>query len=318
MFPHVPTACARDWARLGRRCAVLLWVTATWASLPEFCHAQSTFDWTNLTSSGAFYDVGSNWTSGGPPSSIDVARFNQNANYQVVWDAFTQSATPSVGTIEVVDGQVTLLNQEFFPIGFTVNQDLNVTGGATQLTNFGLDLSVVGNTTLSGGASLIISGAHPAGASLQSGSLSISSSTLALVNGATGDLGALSINGTMNVDSGSSLVSNSAIFGQSSFGQVRISGMGSTWDNAGTLFIGFASGGQINVESGAVVTSAGGRLGLLSTGEVRVFGSGSQWNMSGDLTVGENGSAVLDIRDGGVVANVNGIVGEGGVALPRR
>ena len=313
MFRNFSTAFARANSHKFIQITALLIATATIAALPAVCHAQGDFQWTNTTSLGAFYDLSSNWSTGGPPSSIDVAQFNQAAAYQVVWDTFTQSATPSVGEMEVLDGEVTFLNQEFFPIGFTVNQDLLVNGAATQLTNFGLDLSVNGNTTVSGGASLVIDGAHPTGASLLSGSTLVSGSTLTLKNGATGDLGTLSVNGLVNVNAGSSLVSSSAILGQSSsFGQVRISGPDATWENAGILVIGLNSGGQLNVEAGGVVTTAGGRIGLLNPSEAQVSGGGSRWNMNGDLTLGENSSAFLNINGGGVVSNVNGVVGEGG------
>ncbi len=165
-------------------------LASVWQARPS--HAQSLFQWINT--SGAFYDIGSNWSPTGPPASIDVAQFLQNATYEARWDGFTATATPDVGFVDIGTGSVTFQNQNSTQHSFTINEDLTLFD-ATQLTNSGLNLNVVGSTFILGDATLLIDGSDPAGSQFNtSGHVLIPDGSMIIDNGAIGDLDTVQLN----------------------------------------------------------------------------------------------------------------------------
>jgi len=104
--------------------------------------------------------------------------------------------------------------------------------------------------------------------------------------------------GMLNVEAGG-LVSNTyggyVGYSSGSTGMATITGAGSRWNNAGSLYVGREGSGILNIEAGGVVSTTmfgsssgdgyiGGHLG--STGEVTVTGADSQQNTSSSLHFG--------------------------------
>ncbi|MBN1910690.1 MAG: PEP-CTERM sorting domain-containing protein [Pirellulales bacterium] len=97
------------------------------------------------------------------------------------------------------------------------------------------------------------------------------------------------------------------------YGEVTVSGAGSTWDYNGQLLI---RNGKMIISDGGTVVGEGGAsssydpdVGIASTynstAEVIVSGAGSRWTIPGKLQIGysTNSHAVLAITDGGLVSN---------------
>lgn len=124
--------------------------------------------------------------------------------------------------------------------------------------------------------------------------------------GASGD-------GTLTVDGGSQLISNSGTLGSSvgSTGTATITGTGATWTNNSELRVGLSGQGALQVGAGGQVSDTGGYLGYNagSTGIATVTGAGAKWNSSSYLTVGRSGSGTLHVESGGQVNSYSGKVG---------
>ncbi len=257
----------RRWLVLG------LGFLAVGLSFGKDCAGQNIFQWT--ITPVPFYDVSSNWSPAGPPTSIDVAQFNLNTTYEVLWDNLTASRTPDVGFVDVLAGDVTFQNLNTFQHNFTINQDLTVFGNSTQLTNSGLNLNVNGSTFVIGDAVLLIDGSHPAGSRFSAtGSVLAAQGTLAFDNGAVGNLaGGMQLNvdaagtagfnvlggsqvtaGTINIGNGSSQTG-------SSVGILNVSGAGSilTMTAGSTLRAGLFSGTgvqEVNINNQGVLDAS--------------------------------------------------------------
>jgi outer membrane autotransporter protein len=124
-------------------------------------------------------------------------------------------------------------------------------------------------------------------------------------------------NGTMEVNSGSTITSRNSYIGLDSgvTGSVTVTGGGSAWTN-NYLRIGDYGEGYLNVESVGIVTSNyGASIGANSTGigTVTITGSGSQWitdtGGSNWLYVGDYGTGTLNISNGGVVSSATSVIG---------
>ena len=119
--------------------------------------------------------------------------------------------------------------------------------------------------------------------------------------------------GELRIDGGSNVVSNSGIIGYltGSTGVVTVDGVGSTWTNSGSLFLGsflFSLGGDgaLNITGGGTVSNTHGIIGTNadSKGVVTVDGNNSSWTCSGDLDIGSQGAdGTLTITGGGTVSN---------------
>lgn len=118
--------------------------------------------------------------------------------------------------------------------------------------------------------------------------------------------------GTLTVNGGSVLLSNTSRIGKTSSGSglATVSGSGSTWSLSSELFVGNEGTGSLNIENGGIVNSGSGyiSLGSISTGVVTVTGTGSTWNVSA-LNIGYNASGTLTISSGGSVSNGVGTIG---------
>ena len=117
--------------------------------LPAVTLQAQIVDWSNTTNDAPWYDVGANWIGGTAPTGTQTARFNQAATYNVLWDNTTTTNTPSVGFLDIQQGDVTFLdfngNEQHL---FTINgsggngsfSDFSVSGTTTKLTSRGLHL----------------------------------------------------------------------------------------------------------------------------------------------------------------------------------
>ncbi len=124
-------------------------------------------------------------------------------------------------------------------------------------------------------------------------------------------------NGKLSIIDGGTVINTASATlggsGSGSVGTATVSGVGSSWENAGNLTIGFIGAGTLNIENGGKVTNVDGFISDgRSGGAVIVTGSGSRWDNSGQLKVGGGGvfsssSGNLTINDGGVVSAANGV-----------
>ncbi len=283
---------------------LLIVATVACVGLRQPCAAQDIFEWNNTTNSNAFYDIGGNWTPGGPPTSIDVAQFNQTATYNVFWDTLTASFSPNVGFVDVFNGSdLTLLNNDLAPqYSFTINNDLTVAGNGTQLTNAGLNLNVAGTTFLVGG-SLLIDGSHPAGSQFNaSGPVLAGQGAMTFDNGAVGNLaGGLDL----NVDAEGAAVFNVLGGSQVTTNAIRIgNGTAQSTTSAGTLNLnGSASSLVLDGTTNFVIGNSNG----LGQHVVDVTDGGLlDINLNGSAAMQVEASGALNIDNASVVHNQSG------------
>jgi autotransporter family porin len=118
---------------------------------------------------------------------------------------------------------------------------------------------------------------------------------------------------SFNVLSGSRLSSLTGYIGRDAagFGDVSVADSGSSWQNAGNLYVGSSGRGNLQVSGGAQVSNAQGYLAYFSgsQGTATVTGAGSRWTHAQDLKVGVTGIGRLDIEAGGEVLNQTGYLG---------
>ncbi len=119
-------------------------------------------------------------------------------------------------------------------------------------------------------------------------------------------------NGGMVSDAPNCSTCSAAVLGLNagSTGAVTVSGVGTTWNNAGQVIVGVMGNGTLNIANGGLVSDAcstcsaaiiGDHLG--GTGAATVSGAGSAWNSVGQLTVGNSGNGTLNITNGGLVSD---------------
>jgi T5SS/PEP-CTERM-associated repeat protein len=122
------------------------------------------------------------------------------------------------------------------------------------------------------------------------------------------------LNGNVQVDSGSDILSNFTYLGYSSdcIGEVTIDGDGSTWTNDSGIVIGNNGQGILNITNGGALSNyflafIGGYYNSNSNsiGVVNVIGSNSIWTNSADIYVGYTGNGGLNIKNGGTVNVTN-------------
>jgi T5SS/PEP-CTERM-associated repeat protein len=212
-------------------------------------------------------------------------------------------------------GSLTISNQgkanvsSLLRIGSAGTGTLNVnSGGHLTADRFEIGSSATGVGTLSivGAGSLVdVSG--------------LSSSTIGLNGSGTVNLdsgGVLSTNsmlylgsngiGTLNVKGGSQVYSSSGDIGSGVAGSsATVEGANSLWSMTGDMAVGWSSSATLNILDGGHVNSQAGRLGVVagSIGTVNISGPGSLWNnaISGvsPFRVGQSGHGVLNITNGG-------------------
>lgn len=115
--------------------------------------------------------------------------------------------------------------------------------------------------------------------------------------------------GTLNILAGGKVSNTYGVLGSNTGGDghVLMSGLGSLWENSGTLRVGAVAAGYLRVEDQATVTSAGATIGDGAQGDAVITGAGTTWVNSGALTVGNSGAGSLTIDDGARV-QVDGVV----------
>ena len=100
-------------------------------------------------------------------------------------------------------------------------------------------------------------------------------------------------------------------------GRVTVDGVGSTWTNSSSLFVGYVGNGTLAITGGGQVASTMGFIGGggwpdSTIGDVTVDGNGSKWTNSEDLRVGKG---TLAITDGAQVEDTNGYIDLGSVTV---
>ncbi|HEY4136518.1 MAG TPA: autotransporter outer membrane beta-barrel domain-containing protein [Alphaproteobacteria bacterium] len=142
------------------------------------------------------------------------------------------------------------------------------------------------------------------------------------INNSTLQLGNNTSSGTLNIEDGGKVTTDSAQVGQSFGGTGMLNVTGNDGDGnrstlgvSGNLTVGQGGSGTMNVTDGGRVTSAAGFLGYDtgSDGTATVSGTDSDgnasiWAITGDLTVGNDGTGALHIENGGAVTGGNAYI----------
>lgn len=120
--------------------------------------------------------------------------------------------------------------------------------------------------------------------------------------------------GTLKVEDGGKVSNGEAYIGYygdySGDNSATVSGAGSTWENAGDLYVGVFGTGALTVEDGGKVSNDGDAyIGYANTGTATVSGAGSDWTGLGDLYVGYYGSGTLTVEKGAAVSNADAVIG---------
>jgi fibronectin-binding autotransporter adhesin len=190
-----------------------------------------------------------------------------------------------------------------------------VTGAGSQWNNSAdVQVGVWGNTEgtlrieagglLANKSGTLGSGAGSVGAATVTGAGSQWRNTGPFYAGLSGD-------GTLLIENGGVVTCNSfshVARNAGSTGAATVTGAGSQWNSAGTLFIGSYGAGTLRVDEGGVVTSSSGFIAQdsESSGAVTITGAGSRWTNTTQLGVG---GGTLRVEAGGVVVSQIGFVG---------
>jgi len=102
---------------------------------------------------------------------------------------------------------------------------------------------------------------------------------------------------------GSAFIANEASGSGSS---VTVDGVGSSWNNTGDFYIGWAGDANASITNGGSVTSRDTYIaGLAGTSaSLTVDGEGSSWDATGPIYIGLEGDASLNISNGGSISSV--------------
>ncbi len=302
-------------------------------------------EWNNTTGTpDPLFQATENWTGNAAPDSNFKALFNQSASYEVWWDASTQSAIPSIFSLEVVQGSVDFINKdtsqhELGIVGSDSLSDITINGNAN-LTIGNLHINNAGGGKIHGGSTINIQDGGKLSASGSAGfdiagTVNLAAGTLATTYGYVGSSGgsagvanlndASSIwsaseirvgdvgDGTLNVNAGtvdtftfSSGVDN----GATGLGDVTVSGSGQV--STFITNLGIRGTSSLNINSGGTFsTNFDSNLGSLAgaNGSATVSGSGSNWS-TGNLHLGKAGTGTLTVNAGAVVTSSNGYLAE--------
>ncbi len=122
-------------------------------------------------------------------------------------------------------------------------------------------------------------------------------------------------NGTLFITSGGTVSDVVGSIGNyaGATGVATVTGVGSSWVNSGSFFVGYGYGGSgggsgsLTVTDGGVVRDSNGYIGgaANSIGAVTVTGSGSSWISSNFLAIGNGGYGTLTVEDGGLVSTTS-------------
>ncbi len=205
----------------------------------------------------------------------------------------------SSGSVAVDGLGSTWTNYYGVTVGYNGSGSLSITNGATVSNTWGN--CYIGYTTGSWGA-VTVDGP---------GSNWTNNGGSALCVGYSG-------NGMLSISNGGAVSNSGGYIGayNGSSGTVTVDGTGSSWTNAGPLYVGggdyscyYGSGnGTLSITNGGAVSSVGGYIGYgtASSGAVTVDGPGSIWTNSGSLYLGGDnnygGAGTLSITNGGTVS----------------
>ncbi len=119
--------------------------------------------------------------------------------------------------------------------------------------------------------------------------------------------------GAMTVSGGAEIISATGSIGDAAGGDggVLVTGLGSSWETLGNLYIGGSGLGRLRIEDRAKVLSAEAVVGADSGGDVVVTGAGTNWVNTGQLTIGSYGQGDLLVEAGGKVSSNQGYIGSG-------
>ena len=193
----------------------------------------------------------------------------------------------------------------FDPIGWLPFRKLRLRNRSVMVVSAVWLLSVAGPFAGSAGASIITTGdVDPGGAATQPDPWAVGAN---LYVGKTGT-------GALNVAAGGVVSSSHGYLGysgNSSSGEVTVTGSGSQWTSAGNTFVGYEGNGELTISNGAsasyVWSSIGGESG--SSGSVVVSDAGSSWTHSAGLMVGYSGTGELTVSKGASVSNTGAYIG---------
>ncbi|HEY4301027.1 MAG TPA: PEP-CTERM sorting domain-containing protein [Candidatus Didemnitutus sp.] len=97
--------------------------------------------------------------------------------------------------------------------------------------------------------------------------------------------------------------------GTNSDSSVYVDGAGTTWNNAGYLYVGESGVANLSLTNGATVTSANTSVGNNTSGYGVLSISGSTLTQSGNLYVGGQGIGILEMVTNAFVSDVDGVIG---------
>ncbi|MCW8922141.1 MAG: hypothetical protein OQK69_00730, partial [Gammaproteobacteria bacterium] len=110
--------------------------------------------------------------------------------------------------------------------------------------------------------------------------------------------------GALDINNGGSVSSTDAFLGRwNSVGTVTVDGIGSSWNNSGSFYVGNYGWASLAITNGGAVSSVDTYLGRFgsSNGTATISGAGSIWTNTGDLTLGAGGDGTLTLSNGGEV-----------------
>ena len=119
--------------------------------------------------------------------------------------------------------------------------------------------------------------------------------------------------GAMTVSGGAEIISATGSIGDAAGGdgEVLVTGLGSSWESLGYLYVGNSGVARLRIEDQATVLSAQAVVGADGGGDVVVTGADANWVNAGQLPVGSFGQGELLVEAGGKVSSNQGYIGPG-------
>ena len=120
-----------------------------------------------------------------------------------------------------------------------------------------------------------------------------------------------SADGTMVINSGSSVSSSAGYLGYNSSvtGAATVTGAGSTWTSVNNFIIGRYGAGILTLVDGGTISNNYGTIGWLEGSVGTVTVDNGVWNNVNELRVGDYGTGTLTIANGGTIGNSAGYLG---------
>ncbi|HWL93472.1 MAG TPA: hypothetical protein VNT79_08040 [Phycisphaerae bacterium] len=252
---------------------------------------QTTYDWID-PAGGLFQDAG-NWSpNGGPPGSLDTARFNQNDSYIV---SFNASRTNQFLHVALDDVLLDLGGHTYTLTGNYPTVIVGMVPGDVSV------LTVQNGTWVTNWTALALGWPTSQAFLFLPGNVTWQNSGAIYIGGA----GFAEVEATDGADVTCSWTAVGASGGGS--GRLEVLDAGTTWTcSDSVMVVGGESNGTLIVANGGQVASAWGEIGTQGgvSGIATIVGAGSRWEMPGSVTaVGGNGIGILSIANGGLVTS---------------